>query len=385
MPNTSSPTLKSVTPAPTSSARRTPMASPRVTVDTWTLTSTSSSFGTGRSTSATRSTSGGPYRSWTTALLRSLPLRLDAMDGCAVLPSPPGAVKLSGPSAARPGSRRAAGRDHPTVLAQEAAAEVRGVELHAPDRLVHRSQLGHREGRADKARGDARDLELDADALDCVADDSQVVERELGPLLEDVRGGDERCVCRVGAGEDRPHVAKDGEVRDGDDVHARVASGIAVGAVLGQRARDVDARLLGELASRRLVQRLFRTLEPTGNRPHSLMRRLPPPDEKNVEYALGHGQDDHVHRDGEGRELARVVPVDARLPRSCRHDSYPRTRFKSCQPKRPGTRAGCGSQGCPGEPRASTRPMEACTRVLVEAADAELARRQWGTSLHRPS
>ena len=37
-----------------------------------------------------------------------------------------------------------------------------------------------------------------------------------------------------------------------------------------------DAGLLGELASRRLVQRLFRTLEPTGNRPHALERLLPP-------------------------------------------------------------------------------------------------------------
>jgi hypothetical protein len=76
-------------------------------------------------------------------------------------------------------------------------------------------------------------------------------------------------VCCVGAGDDRSHVAKDGEVRDSDDVHARVASGIAVGAELGQLARDVDAGLFGELAPRRLVQRLFRTLEPTGNRPHT--------------------------------------------------------------------------------------------------------------------
>jgi hypothetical protein len=42
-------------------------------------------------------------------------------------------------------------------------------------------------------------------------------------------------VCRVGAGDDRSHVAEDGEVRDDDDVHTRVASGIAVGAELGQQ------------------------------------------------------------------------------------------------------------------------------------------------------
>ena len=69
-----------------------------------------------------------------------------------------------------------------------------------------------------------------------------------------------RC---VGAGDDRPDVSQDGEVRDRDDVRARVASGIAVGAELGQQARDVDARLLGELASRRLVQCLL-GLNPPG-------------------------------------------------------------------------------------------------------------------------
>src|SRR6266508_4950679 len=212
MPNTSSPTRNSVTATPTSSTTpansmpatvrlgrrmpvktrvnrystlRTPIASPRVMVETWTLTSTSSSFGTGRSTSATRSTSGGPYRSWTTALMGSLPL-IDsaAVDGCAVVPCPSGAVELGGPSAARPRSGRAAGRDHPAVLADEAAAEVRGVELHAPDRLVHRSELGQGEGRADEGRRDARHLELDPDALDRVADDSQ---GGLSALLSFVR------------------------------------------------------------------------------------------------------------------------------------------------------------------------------------------------------
>ena len=96
-PKTSSPTRNSVTAPPISSTTpansepnvvflgarmpvkmrvnryslpRTPIASPRVTVDACTLTSTSSSFGEGRSMSATRSTSGGPYRSWTTAFIR---------------------------------------------------------------------------------------------------------------------------------------------------------------------------------------------------------------------------------------------------------------------------------------------------------------------------
>src|SRR5918998_6263886 len=105
------------------------MASPRVTVEAWTFTRTSSSFGIGRSTSAMRKTSGGPYRAWTTALMWSLPLV--AMDGRAALPGPPGAVQLGGPSTAGPGSGRATGRNHPTVLGDQAAAKVRGVELHA--------------------------------------------------------------------------------------------------------------------------------------------------------------------------------------------------------------------------------------------------------------
>jgi hypothetical protein len=81
------------------SALRRPV-SVRVTVDAWTLTSASSSFGTGRSTSATRSTSGGPYRSWTTALIPSRPPADRAL--CDVWPH----------------GRR--GRpDHPTILADE--------------------------------------------------------------------------------------------------------------------------------------------------------------------------------------------------------------------------------------------------------------------------
>src|SRR5438477_2259076 len=52
----------------TSSALRRP-ASVRLTVVAWTLTRTSSSLDTGRSTSSSRRTSGGPYLSKTTALI----------------------------------------------------------------------------------------------------------------------------------------------------------------------------------------------------------------------------------------------------------------------------------------------------------------------------
>src|ERR1039458_668337 len=95
-PKTQSPVLNSVTAAPASATspansvprirrfgRRSPVTNraakgvpPRspvsvlLTVVAWTLTRTSSSLGTGCATSSRRSTSGGPYVSWTTALMR---------------------------------------------------------------------------------------------------------------------------------------------------------------------------------------------------------------------------------------------------------------------------------------------------------------------------
>src|ERR1019366_8511915 len=95
-PKTRSPVLNSVTATPASATspassvprtrrfgRRSPVTNraakgvpPRspvsvlLTVVAWTLTRTSSSLGTGCATSSRRSTSGGPYPSWTTALMR---------------------------------------------------------------------------------------------------------------------------------------------------------------------------------------------------------------------------------------------------------------------------------------------------------------------------
>src|SRR3990172_9560954 len=100
-PKTSSPTSNSLTAAPTASTspassmprilrfgRRRPVkkrlrnisalrnpVSVRLTVVAWILTRTSSSLGTGRSTSSSRRTSGGPYLSWTTALMGFTSLR----------------------------------------------------------------------------------------------------------------------------------------------------------------------------------------------------------------------------------------------------------------------------------------------------------------------
>src|SRR5687768_7662299 len=100
--------------------------------------------------------------------MRSVPLlgSLQSMDRAAVAPRPPCPIELRGPAAGRPGPRSAPGRDHPTALRDDASPEVRGVELHAPDGLVDRPQLGQGERRSDERSCDARDVELDADTLD---------------------------------------------------------------------------------------------------------------------------------------------------------------------------------------------------------------------------
>ena len=109
----------------------------------------------------------------------------------------------------------------------------------------------------DESSRDARDLELDAHALDRISHDAQVVERQLELLVEDVRGRYERRFGCIGPGDERAHVADHREVRDGDDVHAGIASGIAVGAELLQQACRVDARLLAQLSAA-LLRRVSR-------------------------------------------------------------------------------------------------------------------------------
>src|SRR5439155_15470253 len=131
--------------------------------------------------SSSRRTSGVPYLSWTTARMGLLPLvgSLCAMDWSAVAPGPPRAKELCRPAARRARSSSAPGRDDPAVLRDDTAPEVRGVELNAPDRLVHGPQLGQRERRPDECRRDARDLELDPHPFDRVVHDPGVIERQV--------------------------------------------------------------------------------------------------------------------------------------------------------------------------------------------------------------
>ena len=126
--------------------------------------------------------------------------------------------------------------------------------------------------------------------------------RSIRPF-EHVGDRHERSHRGIRAGHDGSYVAKHREVADCHDVHARVALGIAVRPELREQARDVDSRFLDQLSSRSLVQGLGGTLEPAGDRPHSLERRFSALHEQHVELARGHGEDHHVDRDRERREL----------------------------------------------------------------------------------
>ena len=78
------------------------------------------------------------------------------------------------------------GRDHSTVVGDDAAPEVRGVEVDVPGALVHGPQLRQRERRSDERPGDARDLELDADALEGIAQDPEMVEGDIQPAAHHI-------------------------------------------------------------------------------------------------------------------------------------------------------------------------------------------------------
>ena len=82
-----------------------------------------------------------------------------------MLPHPPCSLELRRLAAGRAGPSSAPGRDDPAVLRDDAPPEVRAVEVHAPDGLVRRPQLGQGERRSDECRCDAHEVEVDADGL----------------------------------------------------------------------------------------------------------------------------------------------------------------------------------------------------------------------------
>src|SRR5215813_1052968 len=153
---------------------RTPV-SVRLTVVARTLTRTSLSLGTGRSTSASRRTSGGPYLSKTTALISSRPSGSRARlrgQACQVLGVPANVVKLAWPRpAALPRTRQKPCKSgiqrtgpRPVTSVQPVAAAVTGrSQCGGPQsaagneyssRRGRKSAVPHR-GRAHRARATA--------------------------------------------------------------------------------------------------------------------------------------------------------------------------------------------------------------------------------------
>ncbi len=234
-------------------------------------------------------------------------LALESMDRTAVAPRPSRAIELGGPAARRARLSSAAGRDHPAVLLDDAAPEVRGVELHPPDGLVHRPELGQGERRSHESGRDARDLELDANALDGVAHDLQMVERQVDPPLSTSETGTSAATAASVPAMTAPTSRSTARYPTVTTFMRGSRSGSPYAPNWVSRLGDVDSRFLDQLSSRSLVQGLGGTLEPARDRPHSLERRFATLHEQHVELARGHGEDHHVDRDGEGRELRRVV------------------------------------------------------------------------------
>src|SRR5213078_2901749 len=77
--------------------------------------------------------------------------------------------------------------------------------------------------RRQERRGRAGQLEVGTHAVDGVTEDRRVVEREHDLPAHHVVDGNERGSGRVGARRGGPDVTDDGDVRDGDDVHPRIA------------------------------------------------------------------------------------------------------------------------------------------------------------------
>ena len=156
--------------------------SDRLTVVAWTFTRTSPSFGAGPLDLLDAQDLGRPvaieHNCSHVVPFRFLRL-LRVPDRPALLPHAAGPVELGRLAAGRAGPGPAPGRDHPAVLREEAPPEVGAVEMHAPDGLVHRSELGERERRSEECRRDPSQLEVDADAVGRVADDPRVIESQL--------------------------------------------------------------------------------------------------------------------------------------------------------------------------------------------------------------
>ncbi|GAA1116549.1 hypothetical protein GCM10009663_66000 [Kitasatospora arboriphila] len=137
-------------------------------------------------------------------------------------------------------------------------------------------------------------------------------------------GGQVECGDRVpgggrgvGAGLRIGQVGGEGEVGDGDHVHARVTIGGTVAAELlqvdaaeggGGLQGALQAGLLGELADGGAGEVLLsRAEEAAGQRPAALVGRLAALDQQDVQLVGAQRQGDHVDGDGDGGVGTRVV------------------------------------------------------------------------------
>ncbi len=115
----------------------------------------------------------------------------------------------------------------------------------------------------------------------------------------------------VAAGVRLGGVGQEGGEGDGDDPHAGVAAGFAVGPQLLQ-VQPGDVRqpgLLAQFAPRGAFRGLVRPDETSGQRPLSGVGLLAALDEQHVQGARAEGEHGEVDGDGEGLEGVLVVAV----------------------------------------------------------------------------
>ena len=187
--------------------------------------------------------------------------------------------------------------------------EVRPVELHSPDRLVDRVEVGHGERLTAEGGGKPGVLELRPGPLDTVGEDPVVVEGERR-----LRG---RCQCLCHRHPPRLRGVRPrgrlGQVRaqrqpgDGHDPEAGVTAGIAVcRELLEDDVVPSDSGLLVQLTVGSILEVLVDPDEPAGQSHPAGIRLAAPPDEERVELVRAHGQDHQVSRHVEGWVLAAV-------------------------------------------------------------------------------
>lgn len=192
-------------------------------------------------------------------------------------------------------------------------AEVPRVEGHVPDDLVHVTQVADGELALAEAGGQRRVLQLGPGALDRVAQDLVVVERESGPHLLD-RGPAGATGIRA-RGRDG-QVRGDRKVGHADHPAPRIAVRGSVGSQLLQvqvRAVQGQAGLFGELAFGRVGQILAVQHEPAGQGGLAAIRLDAALDDEDLELVLADGQYCQVNGQGEGGELvddhAQSIPL----------------------------------------------------------------------------